>query len=186
MVYEELLGQTSDERLDEDRELVLNVRCSAERIGHFVVAGRLEWPPQVEARENASRRRKTIGTWRDPDSVEDRYEPRQSECPLAPRPRIDHCRVHMRPLEPDHQVCAGKVDLREGARDVAGEIQIEVTGGFLRRFERRGGAKLSGPERLRSYARRRGTAEDRLGERAAKAISRTDEDDVEVVVPLLS
>ena len=46
----------------------------------------------------------------------------------------------MRPLESDHQVCAGKVDLRESARDVAGEIQIEVAGRFLRRFERRDGA----------------------------------------------
>ena len=180
------MGQTSDERLDPDRELVLNVRCSAEGIGHFVVSGRFEWPLQVEERESASRRRKPIGTWRDPDSVEDRYEPRQSERPLAPCPRIDHCREHMRPLESDHQVCAGKVDPRESARDVAGEIQIEVAGRFLRRFERRNGAEIGGPERLRSHARRRSAAKDCLGERASKAIPRTDEDDVELVIPLLS
>jgi hypothetical protein len=134
------LGQTSDVRLDQDRDLLLNIRRSTERIGQFVVAGRLEWLLQVEERKNASRRRKPIGTWRDADSVEHRYEPRQCERPLAPRPRIDHCREHMRPLESDHQVCAGKVDLRERARDMAGEIQIEVVGGFLRRFERRDGA----------------------------------------------
>lgn len=180
------MGQTSDVQLDLDSELVLNVRRSTEGVGQLVVAGRLERPLQVEERENASRRRKPVGTWRDPDSVENRYEPRQSERPLAPRPRIDHCRAHMRPLESDHQVCAGKVDLRESARDVAGEIKIELAGSFLRCFERRDGAQIGGPERLRSHARRRGTAEDCLGERAAKAISRTDEDDVELIVPLLS
>ncbi len=119
---------------------MLNVRCSAEGIGQFVVACRLEWPPQVEERESSSRRRNPIGRWRDPDSVEDRYELGQSERPLAPRPRIDDCREHMRPLESDHQVCACKVDPRESARDVAGQVQLEVAGRFLRRFERRDGA----------------------------------------------
>jgi hypothetical protein len=180
------LGQTSDERLDTDRELVLNVRRSTEGIGQFVVAGRLEWPLQVEERKNASRRRKLVGTWSDADSVEDRDEPCQSERPFAPRPRIDDCREHMGALEPDHQVCAGKVDLRESARDVAGEIQIEATGRFLRRFERRDRADIGGPERLRSHAGRRVAAEDRFGEGAAKAIPRTDEDNVERVIPHLS
>jgi hypothetical protein len=108
---EELLSQSSDERLDAERELVLHVRCSAEGIGQFVVAGRLEWPVHVEELESASRRRKPIGTRRDPDPVEDRYELRQSERPLASRTRSDDCCEHVRPLESDHQVGVRKVAL---------------------------------------------------------------------------
>ncbi len=180
------MGQTSDERLDTKRKLVLNVWRSAERIGQFVAALRFEWAPRVEERESASRRPKPIGTRGDADLVEDRYELREKERPITPRARIDDCRIHMRPLESDHQVCACKVDPRESACDVAEEIQLEVAGRFLRRFERRDGAQIDGAERLRPHVRRRGAAEDCLGERATKAIPRTNEDDVESVIPLLS
>jgi hypothetical protein len=69
---------------------------------------------------------------------------------------------------------------------VTGEIQVEAAGRFLRRFERRDGAEIGGPKRLGPHALRRGAAEDCLGERATEAIPRTDEDDVEPVIPLLS